>query len=246
VNAAREIVAGSLIEQPQAARMLQATPDDMIRAALQHNVDVGELEQLYALKRQFDADEARKAWHAAMAEFKRNPPDIVRDMLNKQYNSSYASIAATVNTTNEALAPHGLNARWDVVEQDKDGMKISCILAHKLGHEERVELRGPMDTSGQKNPLQQVKSTMTYLKIATFEAVTGVASRVGNADDDGNGSGKKSNAGVDAPENSDWKAKVDSCVDTGHFSAVWREMPPSVRKVFADYINRRKAEVVQA
>lgn len=231
--------------QPQAMHLMQATPDDMIRAALQHSVDVGELEQLYALKRQFDADEARKAWHAAMAEFKRNPPDIVRDMLNKQYNSSYASIAATVNTTNEALAPHGLNARWNVIEQSKEGMKIACILAHKLGHEERVDLWGPLDTSGQKNPLQQVKSTMTYLKIATFEAVTGVASRAGNADDDGNGSGKKPAGAVDAPEHADWKSKIDACVDNHGFAGVWREMPPPIRKAFAEYVNRRKSEVVK-
>jgi len=163
--------------------------------------DIDKVKEMIEIKRGLDADVARKAFNLAVAEFKRNPPVVVRDMLNKQYGSTYASIAAVVNTTNAALAPHGLNASWDVVEQTKEGMRVACILSHSLGHEKRVEIWGPMDASGQKNPLQQVKSTMTYLKIATFEAVTGIASREGNQDDDGNGAG--SNLTGDAKQKPD-------------------------------------------
>ena len=35
----------------------------------------------------------------------------------------------------------------------------------------------------------KIKSTLTHLKLATFEAVTGIATREGNLDDDGNASG---------------------------------------------------------
>jgi hypothetical protein len=37
--------------------------------------------------------------------------------------------------------------------------------------------------------LQQIRSTITYLQNATFQAVTGVISQDANQDDDGNGSG---------------------------------------------------------
>lgn len=149
--------------------------------------DIDKVKAMIDIKRGLDADNARKAFNLAVAEFKRNPPVVIRDMLNKQYGSTYASIASVVNTTNAALAPHGLSASWEIVEQTKDGMRLACVLEHSAGHSKRVELWGPMDASGSKNPLQQVKSTMTYLKIATFEAVTGIASREGNQDDDGNG-----------------------------------------------------------
>ncbi|WP_241085163.1 hypothetical protein [Candidatus Vondammii sp. HM_W22] len=52
-------------------------------------------------------------------------------------------------------------------------------------------LRWGEGQSGSKNPIQQIKSTITYLKIATYEAVTGIASTEGNVDDDGNGSGSE-------------------------------------------------------
>jgi hypothetical protein len=177
------------------APMNQPSEDSRVLMAIvqkmseDHDFDIDKVKAMIEIKRGIDADAARKAFNLAVAEFKRDPPIVVRDMLNKQYGSTYASIAAVVNTTNAALAPHGLNASWDVVEQTKEGMRLACVLSHSLGHEKRVELWGPMDSSGQKNPLQQVKSTMTYLKIATFEAVTGIASREGNQDDDGNGGG---------------------------------------------------------
>jgi hypothetical protein len=48
-------------------------------------------------------------------------------------------------------------------------------------------LTGQIDGSGQKNPLQQLKSTDTYLRKATFAAITGIAASDGDSDDDGNG-----------------------------------------------------------
>jgi len=216
-----ETKGGELVAAPTPA---PGTPASMIAAAIESGRDISELERLYDLQRQWEADQARKAFHMALAAFKASPPDIVRDKLNKQYDSTYASISAVVNTTNKALAPHGLNARWEIVEQSKDGMKLACILSHAQGHSERVELWGPMDTSGSKNPLQSVRSTTTYLRIATFEMVTGVASRVGNADDDGNGSHQKKETEPERQareaaekKQAGWLEKINACTSLSDY-----------------------------
>jgi hypothetical protein len=47
------------------------------------------------------------------------------------------------------------------------------------------------DGSGAKNPIQQIKSTITYLKGVTFESITGLASTDDNVDDDGNAAGSE-------------------------------------------------------
>ena len=47
-------------------------------------------------------------------------------------------------------------------------------------------MKGPPDTSGSKNTLQQIKSTITYLEVSTYQAVTGVVAEDSNLDDDGN------------------------------------------------------------
>jgi len=99
----------------------------------------------------------------------------------------YATIGNVVNTVNEAMGPFGLNARWEFPKADGALILCTCVLAHELGHEERVTLDAPLDDSGKKNALQQRRSTRTYLRLETFEAVTGIASQY-NQDDDGNGS----------------------------------------------------------
>jgi hypothetical protein len=82
--------------------------------------------------------------------------------------------------------------RWDYPDSsDKNLIRVVCILTHCLGHSESVSAESPIDDSGKKNAVQQRKSTRTYLKIETFEAITGLVSEENNISDDGNSSSKK-------------------------------------------------------
>lgn len=163
------------------------TPAHMLAIAVQRNMDPGTIKALMDLKDRWEANEARKAYAEALASFKASAPVVLKDKKNAQYESMYAGIGNIVNTMNPALSQHGLSARWDV--DQTNGIVVTCILTHRAGHCERVAMKGPPDDSGKKNPLQQIKSTVTYLKIATFEAVTGIAASDTPGDDDGNGSG---------------------------------------------------------
>lgn len=168
---------------------VEKTPLQLLDKAMNKGVDTEQLRQFMDLQERWEANEARKAYNEAISAFKKNPPVVVKDMLNKQYGSHYSSLANLVNTVNEALSEHGLNAHWEY-GQESDMIHVTCVLSHYLGHSEKVTLSGPPDTSGSKNQIQQIKSTTTYLKAATFEAVTGIASVDGNEDDDGNAAGK--------------------------------------------------------
>lgn len=215
-------------EQRAPARQLPTVAPDasslmriIDRAALDPHFDVAKLKELLEVKERWDREEARKAYIAAMADFKANPPTVYKDKENKQYDSRYTSIGNLVNTVNAALSPHGLTARWDL--DQSAGIKITCVLTHRMGHSESCSMTGPLDTSGQKNPLQQLKSTTTYLKIATFEAVTGLASSNGNADDDGNAAGGK---GMDDGVLADHLAAIDAAADEAGlkkaFAPAWK------------------------
>lgn len=166
-----------------------ANPLQMLQYALENGFDLDRVDRLMELERQWKGDKAREAFNIALAEFKKTPVRVVKDRKNKQYNNDYASIGAQVNTVSLALAPHGLSTDWEI-EQTDNRITVTCVLTHTLGHSKRVTLSGPPDTSGSKNALQQIKSTLTYLEIATHQAVTGiVAIDAANADDDGNGAG---------------------------------------------------------
>jgi hypothetical protein len=77
-----------------------------------------------------------------------------------------------------------------------------------MGHSETVSLSGAPDTSGAKNPLQQIKSTITYLEIATFCGVTGTASQAASMDDDGN-SAAATQAAINESQVADLNALID-------------------------------------
>lgn len=159
-------------------------------------------------------ERSRQAYLEAKAAFKDNAPQVIRDKENAQYKSTYATIGNVVNTINAELSKHGLDASWDYDQSER--IKVTCTLRHVMGHGESVSLSGLPDASGSKNPMQQIKSTLTYLRLATFEAVTGIATKEGALDDDGKAAGDAKDRYISAAEaeeisglitstNSDWE-----------------------------------------
>ena len=161
-------------------------PSSILAIAVEKGAEVDQLTKLYELQVAWEANEARKAFHAAKAAFMENPPVVIKDMINKQYESRYASIGRIVNTVSSSLSKYGLSTSWTQKESDNN-VTVTCILTHKDGHSEKSEMSGPPDESGKKNAIQQRKSTVTYLRVTTFESVTGIIAS--NDDDDGNAGG---------------------------------------------------------
>lgn len=166
------------------------SPAALMQIALTKGMDLDKLEKMLDLQTKWEERESRKAYTKAMAAFKVDPPSIYKDKLNKQFGSKYSSIDALVNSAIPYLSRQGLSHSWQYGEPDVKQVVVTCTITHELGHSESVTMSAPPDTSGggSKNPIQQIKSTQTYLKIATFEAVTGLVSKEANLDDDGNAS----------------------------------------------------------
>lgn len=203
------------LESNQLARHESATPMQMLSAAMERGVDPEQLDKLLALQERYEKNEARKAYYEARAAFAKNPPKVVKDKTNSQYGSRYSSIENFVSAVVPGLSPHGLSASWTI--DQSNGISVTCVLTHEAGHSESVTISGPPDTSGSKNQLQQIKSTITYLKLATLEAITGIASEVGNLSDDGNGAGKKPDPN-DEPATEEQIAKIAEWRDAGKIS----------------------------
>jgi len=175
--------------EPQALQQVpsQSGLSPMVQAVMRGELTPEALSQLLQIQKDYEADVARKAFHKAVAEFKSAVPTVSKDKINKQYDSPYTSLENMVNTVNPHLSEFRLNAHWEI--DQTSGIKVTCVLSHELGHSESTSMTAPPDTSGQKNPIQQIKSTITYLKLATYESIIGVASREGSKSDDGNGAG---------------------------------------------------------
>jgi hypothetical protein len=244
-------VVTAVVNQPEPREATYVTPLQILLRAIQDpSCDLVRLEKLIEIEAKWRAAINKEAYVRAFSQFKRNMPDIVTDMVNKQYDSDYSSLANLVNTTNKVLGEYGLNARWDI--DQSSGIKITCIMTHEAGHSEQVVLLGPLDTTGQKNPLQQIKSTLTYLEGATFQALTGVVARSASLDDDGNASGLKTPAAAAAEAKSNapggyqaWSDNLRVIADEGKVRLLetWKTANMDYRVHMTKYEPARWAEM---
>ena len=191
--------------QPQAVslQVQQASDSSAIMRMVEFGMskpdfDVDKLMKLMELKERFDASEAKRAFTEAMAQFKRNPPVIVKDAsVSYKTNSgttayTHASIGNVVEKIVAGLAANGFSHRWVPGRTESGLMKITCVLTHKQGHSEETTLEAGSDSSGGKNNIQAVASTNTYLERYTLLMATGLAT-IDQPDDDGAGAGSGDN-----------------------------------------------------
>lgn len=199
------------------------TPADLLVYAMKNGASIAEVREFMQLKREFDADEARKAFVADMAEFKKSPPEIIKDKL-VGYKNKDGSVTgymhATIGNVTEAivagLAAHGFSHRW-TIDQSGPAITVACVLTHKQGHSESTTLTAQKDDSGKKNAIQQVASTVTYLQRYTLLAATGVATK-DQGDDDGKSFDRDE---VDTSIADEWIAKVKEAKTDADVLAVW-------------------------
>lgn len=166
---------------------MENTPSEMIRLAISNKSDLSQVKELLNLRKDYEAYDAKKAYVKSMAEFKLHAPLVGKDKENNQYKSKYTSLGNLVNTVTPILSKFGFSASWDVKQNGI--IEVTCKLTHQLGHSETASMSAPADISGAKNAIQQIKSTVTYLKAVTFESICGLASTDANLDDDGNAIG---------------------------------------------------------
>lgn len=162
------------------------SPAELMAVASKGGYTPEQIMKMLDAQERYDAIQAKKAYNLAMAEFKANPIRVTKDKQNSQYKSMYTTLGNLVNTVTPELSKHGLSASWDIKQNGV--IEVSCRMTHRLGHSETATASAPADTSGAKNAIQQIKSTVTYLKSVTFESICGLASTDANLDDDGKNS----------------------------------------------------------
>jgi hypothetical protein len=143
--------------------------------------DVAKLEKLLDVKERWDATEAKKAYMVAKSAFNAECPAL--EKITKGHNSNYAPLGYTLEQTKKLLGKHGFSCEWKTSQVDKD-ITVTCIATHIMGHSEKSSLTAQADTSGSKNAIQALGSTVKYLKRYTFEDVMGL-STVDETEDDG-------------------------------------------------------------
>lgn len=162
---------------------LQPTPAEMLSVAVSQGASIETLERLISLSERWEANSARKAFDAAIADAKAEIPAIVKNV--KGHTNKYADLAAITTVVDPILSAHGLSYRFRTAQADK--ITITCVLSHRDGHSEENELSGLPDTGPGRNAIQAVGSTVKYLMRYTLTLALGIATT--ENDDDGRAAG---------------------------------------------------------
>lgn len=183
----------ALVLEPQQEAALQPmTPMGMIQLALRQNAPVEVLRDLFKLKQEVEADEARKAFLKAFAAFKAEAVIITKNIAvtaGPLSGKRYADLYAVVSVITPALSKHGLSMSWKLSKDEPQWIEVTCTVRHEQGHSESVSMGGPPDAGGAKNAIQARASSKTYLERYTALAITGMAAQ--GEDVDGNGKSDK-------------------------------------------------------
>ena len=170
-------------------------PSQLIALALDKGADPEILKKLMDLQERWEAGQARKAYVVAMTAFKQEAPAVLKKQDKVDFTSSrgrtaynYANLGSIVQEISALLGKHELSASWGT-DQQNNRVVVTCNITHSAGHRESVTLNGPIDDSGNKNPIQAVGSTVTYLQRYTLLAALGLAT-VEDDDDGRQGAGK--------------------------------------------------------
>lgn len=177
-----------LAQTGNANQLPQFDPGGLLSLVINQGADIEKIKALMDLQERHEAKMAKRAYTEAMAAFKADPPLIVKDkeVVFGKTSYSHATLGQVSQKINSALSKHGLSAGW-TVEQGDYGIKVKCIITHIDGYSESTSMIAPPDVSGNKNAIQAIASSVSYLQRYTILALTGIATN--ENDDDGAASG---------------------------------------------------------
>lgn len=142
------------------------------RVALDPRVDVEKLERLLAMKERVLADQRRVAFVEAMSRLAPTMPEIDKNgrvtFEGKGDKPGMDRRYARLEDIDRAIRPlyskEGFSLSWNTQPGENGKIRVIGTLSHSGGHFEQRQLDLPHDSSGAKNPIQAVGSTVSYGK----------------------------------------------------------------------------------
>lgn len=158
-----------------------ATPAELLTLAVSKDLDIDKLGKLMELQERWQKEQARKAFFSALSDFQIACPDIRKNKRVYFETRSggtpteyfFAPLADIDRQIKEPLKACGLTKRWEI-EDDKETIRVTCIITHVDGHSERTTMTGTPDNSGGKNTMQARASSVEYMRRYTLIGALGI------------------------------------------------------------------------
>ena len=155
---------------------VQATPGQLLELAINKDLDIEKLSKLMELQREYNADLARKSFFRALTDFQAKVPELrkSKEVSFGDTKYHYAPLADIVRQIKDTCRDCLISYRWEI-QDDKEEIKVSCIITHEDGHSEKTTMTASPDVSGKKNSIQARGSSIEYMKRYTLIGALGLS-----------------------------------------------------------------------
>lgn len=151
------------------------------RAARDQSVDLDRMERLIDMRERMMAAQRAQEYARDFAAMQAELP-IIPERGKGHNNVRYALWEDVNELIKPVLSKHGFSLSFKVTDAE-NGVEVKAILRHVSGHTDETTKRFAADTSGSKNAIQAIGSSISYGKRYTASALLNLTSR--GEDDDG-------------------------------------------------------------
>lgn len=200
----------------------------IIQQSLSSGADVASIEKFIELQREEEDRQAERAFNLALSQLQSGMPQISKSGVAKfktktgEMSYNFDSLNDICNALRPLLFEAGLSYSFTQA-QEGNQISVKCTIKHKSGHQVSNVLTAPADTTGNKNNIQQIASTVSYLQRYTLKAAFGIAS----VDDDGAASQQNVSELQGKRDFAKWmataKAEMDKYVDKDALDAWYNQ-----------------------
>ncbi|HGT2710332.1 TPA: ERF family protein [Pseudomonas aeruginosa] len=215
-------MSNSIAQRQDGAAVIQAGESATIlqviqRAAADPACDIEKMERLMQMHERFQARQAEQQYTEALAAMQQELPAIAeRGDANGRY--SYALWEDINERLKPILAKHGFALTFRTPRNEK-GVEVEGVLSHRGGHSERTSMLLPADTSGNKNAVQAVASSVSYGKRYTAGALLNYTT---HGDDDDAFSAVSQQPALDQQVVIDILERIDEAKNKDELAAIWK------------------------
>ena len=152
-----------------------------IDSVMSQSGDIDTVERLMVLRREIKSDEARRAFQTDFSRLQAVLPAVSKKGRCGFQSSKGGKVQynyVKIDDLTEALKPFMIELGFSFTFKQREtanGIAVQCVVMHHAGHREETDMSAPLDVTGNKNPMQALASTMSYLKRLTFTSAFGIS-----------------------------------------------------------------------
>lgn len=150
------------------------------KAVFNPEVDIAKLSQLLDVQERILSKNAETEFNISLAEMQPSLPQVEKE--GTGHNSKYAKFEHIMEAIGPLLAKHGFSISYSTEMQDKQVI-VTGKLSHRAGHSQSVSIPLPLDTSGNKQAIQAMGSTLSYGRRYALGLLLNIVTK--DEDDDG-------------------------------------------------------------